>query len=894
MPLALGAKLGPYEILAPLGAGGMGEVYRARDTRLERIVAIKILPQQLSSDPVRKQRFEREAKTISSLNHPHICVLHDVGHQDGIDYLVMECVEGETLAKRLEKGPLPLVQVLKYGMQIADALDRAHRSSVVHRDLKPGNIMLTATGAKLLDFGLAKSVAPLASVATLTAAVTQSSPMTEVGAIVGTFQYMSPEQVEGKELDGRSDIFSLGAVLYETLTGKRAFEGKSQLSVASAILEKEPAPISTGKPLIPPALDHAVKKCLAKSPEDRWQSASDLASELKWIAEGGSQVSAPAQVISRRQNREYLAWGLAAIGFALAIVFGLLFANRTPKPQPLVRSLILPEDNTTPLIMQDNAGPVMLAPDGNALAYVASDARGQILLWVRKLNEVHARPVAGTDGANFPFWSADSRAIGFFSGGKLKTTPLEGGSPSVVCDAPLGRGGTWNPDGTILFAPTFESGLFQVPGSGGTPQPVTKLDKAKQDSHRWPHFLPDGRHFLYLAITHNSPRDPNNGIYFASLDGKENRLLMQSDSQADYSSGYLLFLRDTALMAQPFNPKTGSLKGIPASIAEQVLFDPGTWRAALSATEGGVLAHLSGGAAANQLTWYDRSGKIVGLAADKTLNLNHIRSSPDGLKIAGDPGESLNDIWIFDVARNASTRLTFGPGPVTAPVWSPDGKWIAYNNLQNGHLNIYRRPTNGTGQAELLLEGDDKNVQNWPTDWSPDGKSLLYAIGDLVGAAQLWELPLTGNDRKPRHLMPSGFITMEGRYSPDGRWIAYASNESGKFEVYVIPSSGNGGKWQISSGGGQQPLWRRDGKEFFYLSLDDKVMSVQIRLNADSVQADAARPLFSLVTSILPASGLVAPYDVTADGKRFVVVTIEQGKSFPINLVTNWTAALQK
>jgi Tol biopolymer transport system component len=470
---------------------------------------------------------------------------------------------------------------------------------------------------------------------------------------------------------------------------------------------------------------------------------------------------------------------------------------------------------------------------------------------------------------------------------------MEGGSPSVVCDAPLGRGGTWNSDGTILFAPTFESGLFQVASSGGAPQPVTKLDKSKHDSHRWPRFLPDGRHFLYLGITHNSPRDPNNGIYFASLDGKENRLLMQSDSQADYSSGYLLFLRDTALMAQPFNPKTGSLEGRPAPIAEHVLFDPGTWRVALSATEGGVLTYLSGGAAANQLTWYDRSGKSMGLAGEKTLNLNHIRISPDGLKIAADLGESLSDIWIYDAQRGVSTRFTFGPSSSTSPVWSRDGKWIAYASLERGHLNLYRKSASGMGQAELLLEGSDKSVQSWSSDFSPDGKSLVYAAGDLVGSAQLWELPLSGDDRKPRALMPSGFMTMEARYSADGHWIAFTSNESGKFEVYVVPSSGRGGKWQISSGGGQQPLWRRDGKELFYLSSDDKLMSVPIKLNADSVQADAPRPLFSLANAILSVNGLVAPYDVTADGQQFVVVTIEQGKNFPINLVTNWTAALQ-
>jgi serine/threonine protein kinase/Tol biopolymer transport system component len=873
----------------------MGEVYRARDSRLDRTVAIKVLPSHHSSDSGLRQRFEREARTISKFSHPNICTLHDIGTHDGLDYLVMEYIEGDTLEQRLSKGPIAPSQALVYGIQIADALDKAHRAGIIHRDLKPGNVMLTKSGAKLLDFGLAKLQEEVSVMAAaLTEMTVETKRLTTEGVLVGTFQYMAPEQLEGKQPDARSDIFAFGTVLYEMVSGKPAFGGKTKASMIAAILSSEPQPLSAVQPLAPPALERVIKQCLAKDPDERWQSAGDIARELKWIAEGGSQASAPAQIIPHHRKLPYLPWATAAFGVAIAIVFGALLANRTPKPQPLVRSLILPEENTTPLITQDNAGPVVLAPDGSALAYVATDAHGQILLWVRKLNELHARPIPGTDGANFPFWSVDSHSLGFFAGGKLKTIPLDGGSPSVVCDAPLGRGGSWNSEGTILFAPTFESGLFQVSSSGGTPQPVTKLDKSKHDSHRWPHFLPDGRHFLYLAITHSSPRDPNNGIYFASLDGRENRLVMQNDSQADYSSGYLLFLRDTALMAQPFNPKTGSLEGSPAPIVEQVLLDPGTWRAALTSTEGGLLAYLSGGAAANQLTWYDRSGKNIGLAGAKTLNLNHVRISPDGLKIAADLGESLTDIWIYDAQRGVSTRFTFGPGSSSAPVWSSDGKWIVYGLLERGHLDFYRKPSSGMGQPELLLEGDAKNLQNWPNDWSPDGKSLIYAVGDLVGAAQLWVLPLTGEDRKPKSLMPSGFMTMEARYSPDGHWIAYTSNESGKFEVYVVPSSGNGGKWQISSGGGQQALWRRDGKELFYLSSDDKLMSVPIKLNADSVQADAPRPLFSLANSILSVNGLVAPYDVTADGKRFIVVTIEQGKSFPINLVTNWTAALQK
>ncbi len=469
----------------------MGEVYRARDTRLERAVAIKILPAQVSNDPVRKQRFEREAKTISSLNHPHICVLHDIGSQDGVDYLVMECVEGETLTKRLEKGSLPLEQVLKYGAQVADALDKAHRAGIVHRDLKPGNIMLTPTGAKLLDFGLAKPApAGLVSGATVTA-VAPTTPVTQEGTIVGTFQYMSPEQVEGKEVDGRSDVFSLGAVLYEMVTGTRAFEGKSQLSVASAILEKEPAPISTVKPMTPPALEHAVKRCLAKPPDERWQSASDLASVLKWITESGSQAGQPGGAELRRMKGERIAW-LAAILLLLAALFTVYY-KRPAAPNRPTWSYILPSERTA---FSNFSGPAVVSPDGQKLAFVARTAEGMDLLWVRSLDAPSAQSIAGTEGAFYPFWSRDNQFLGFFAGGKLKTVSAAGGAVLTLCDATGPRGATWGDESTILFSLTW-GGIQSVSASGGLPVAVTKLDASRSEtSHRWPYFLPDGRHFL--------------------------------------------------------------------------------------------------------------------------------------------------------------------------------------------------------------------------------------------------------------------------------------------------------------------------------------------------------------------------------------------------------------
>ena len=656
MPLPVGTKLGPYEIQAPLGAGGMGEVYRARDTRLDRTVAVKILPSHLSSDPDARQRFEREAKIISSLNHPHICVLHDVGHQDGINYLVMECVEGETLAKRLEKGAPPLEQVLKLGAQIADALDKAHRSGVIHRDLKPGNVMLTSSGAKLLDFGLAKPTAPWADSDTRTAAK-ESTPVTAQGTVVGTFQYMSPEQVEGKELDGRSDIFSLGSVLYEMLTGQRAFQGQSRLSVASAILEKEPAPISSVKPMTPPSLDRCVRRCLAKDPEQRWQSAGDLADELRWIGGSSDTGIAGPGAPPRRKLQARIALTVAAAGITTAILFGYLHwrdANSASRPR-IVASIVAPEKMRFNLA-GDFSGPVAVSPDGTKLVFSASG-----FLWVRALNEIAPRRLEGTQDGMFPFWLSNSRFIGFSADGKLKSMEISGAPPVALCDAPGLRGASWGADGTIIFAPAPRTGISRISATGGTPVAVTKLDSAQYTTHRWPHFLPDGKHFLYLASNHGDPHAATTEIYIASLDGKLNRPLMHSFAMAEYASGYVLYLRDTTLMAQPFNPDKLEFTGDAAAIAENVIESVSTWGAVFSASQNGVLAYQAGGQHTQQseLRWYDREGKKLG-----TLGSGMYygpRLSPDGTRLAVDFGDPNRNVWIFDLRRAVKTRLTFGP-----------------------------------------------------------------------------------------------------------------------------------------------------------------------------------------------------------------------------------------
>jgi Tol biopolymer transport system component len=882
MGLATGTKLGPYEIQSPLGAGGMGEVYRARDTRLERTVAIKILPAQFSSDPVRKQRFEREAKTISSLNHPHICVLYDVGHHDGMDYLVMECVEGETLAKRLEKGPLPLDQVLKYGAQIADGLDKAHRSGVVHRDLKPGNIMLTPTGAKLLDFGLAKPAAAPVSAATLT--VVQAAPVTEEGTIVGTFQYMSPEQVEGKEVEGRSDIFSLGTVLYEMVTGKRAFEGKSQLSVASAILEKDPEPISAVKPMTPPAFDHAVRRCLAKNPEERWQTARDLALELKWIAEGGSQAGVAGRASAGRSRREAAAWLLAAALSVLLIGAGAAWWQATNRRPPAMYF-----HTSVPFAANDLA----LSPDGRTLAMVAYSAQANnYVLWTYEVGGHRTNSLDGTQGASYPFWSPDGKFIGFFADGKLKKVEVSGGQPQVLCDAPNGRGGTWNRDGVIVFTPdSLGAGLFRVSSSGGSPLEMTKLDASRSEqSHRWPVFLPDGKHFLYLGSNFAGLLE-NNAIFLGSLDSQERRLLVSTSANAAYAEpGYLVYLRDNkTLVAQPFDRRRYVLSGEPHTLSDEVLYTPLVNRAVFSVSSGDILVTQTGrGASLSQLTWFDRSGKPAGTVG-MPASFGNVRLSPDGHRVAVDqinPDGRNIDIWIHEPARGATTRLTFDPSPHQAPIWSPDGKQILFSSNRKVTTRLYLKNADGSGSEEEVADlGTFVPVNAW--DWSRDAKHVLFRKGN-----ELWHLSRPEHATKP--LLQAKWTVRNAQSSPDGRWMAYASNETGSMQVYVSPFLNGNGKWQVSSAGGQEPRWRQDGKELFYLSAEGKMMAVAVTTGA-SFEASSPVALFQTHRRQPVSSQDVFSYDVSGDGQKFLILTkVDEANAAPLSVLLNWASDIEK
>jgi eukaryotic-like serine/threonine-protein kinase len=891
MALTSGTKLGPYEIQSPLGAGGMGEVYRARDTRLDRTVAVKVLASHLSSSPELKQRLEREGRAISSLNHPNICQLFDIGSQNGTDYLVMEFLEGETLAERLRKGAMPLAEVIKIGIAVAEALAVAHRSGIVHRDLKPGNIMLTAGGAKLMDFGLAKPLGVQASsgsgsAPSFTAAATMSgpsplTPLTTAGSVIGTIQYMSPEQIEGKEADARSDIFAFGAVLYEMVAGKRPFAGKSQISLASSILESDPEPVGKLKPTTPPAFEHVVTTCLQKNPDERYLAAHDIKLELQWIAADKSSTAAPASTPAPSSTRERLGWVAAVVAAIVLTAATAIFFYHPAQSGHSIRTVINPPEKATFDLTGDSAGPPVTSPDGASLAFAATGADGRTALWVRPMNTVEARALPGTEGATFPFWSPDSRSLGFFADGKLKAVDLEGGSTQMVCDAPLGRGGAWGADGVILFSPAPTAPLMRVSAGGGTPVPITKLDEALHTSHRWPFFLPDGKHFLYVALHHDASKAGNNSVYYASLDDRENRSLFRSQTNAVYAGGFLLFGRGDQLMAQPFNPSSGTLSGEPQNVAKGVMNDGSTWHMDASASNDGLLVFGSGASGDLELIWMDRSGKISTIA-DKLPDLQAAVLSPEGDRVALQMNAGQTDIWVLDLTRGVRTRVTFGPVGNVSPLWSPDGKWIAYSSAQNGHFAICRKPSDGSGAEECLL-----NVEQQPGlhDWSRDNKYLLYSLPVPGGPSrQIFALPLEG-ERKPSLLVERGAF---GKLSPDGRWLAYNSAESGRLEVYVMPFGGGQGKWQVSANGGQLPRWSTDGKELYYMDLTYNLFSVPVKNTGSSLQFGVAEKLIS---------NWSAPqvfYDVSPDGKKFLLDRVAQQVSQSVTVITDFTAGLKK
>jgi Tol biopolymer transport system component/tRNA A-37 threonylcarbamoyl transferase component Bud32 len=879
-PLAPATRLGPYEITAALGAGGMGEVYEARDTRLERRVAVKVLAQELSSDPQLRARLEREAKSISALNHPHICTLHDVGREtvDGreVDFLVLELLEGESLSARLAKGPLPMADVIRHGVEIAEALDAAHRQGIVHRDLKPGNVMLTKSGAKLLDFGLAKSGEEDTRPAELSSLKTLDKPLTQHGTILGTFQYMAPEQLEGQPADARTDIFALGAVFYEMATGRKAFSGNSRTSLIAAIVSSQPEPISSVQAMTPPAFDHVVRKCLEKDPDDRWQSARDVAAELRWIAEGGSRVGLPTVILEKRRNRERLAWTAFALSAVAAAAFGWAWTKRAPmKPYPVRFEIPVPPDVTT-------MGTPVFSPDGRTIAFEAADPMGRVSLWVRPLNALEARMLPGTEGATRPFWSPDGRFLGFVAGGKVRKMDLLGGPSQVVCDAPTGSDGSWSTSGSILFDGRDNDPILIVPAGGGVARPEVQNPGTAGSYVGWPQFLPDGRHFLYVQGMPGS--EP--ALMLGELGSTARREILKTASRVVYAPpGYLLFVRERTLLAQPFDPVKGELRGEPVALGEG-LGVSAVGLASFSVSDDGHLAFRAGATDQRKLLWVDRAGRETPVI-EAPAEYRDAQLSPDGRRLAYDllQNDGPGDIWIRDLERGVSSRFTFDDAAEERnPVWSPDGRRVVYSSARKA-MDLLIKDASGVREAELLLESSQSK---FATDWSRDGRHILYASTTPDGTFDLWALPTTG-DRKPIAIASTPFHETGGSLSPDGRLVAYNSNQSGRHEVYVQDFPEPQERWQISSGGGAEPYWRADGRELYFRSLDGKVQAVPVS-TTPRFAAGTPEPLFQ---GRFPGIATRGRFEPAPDGQRFLVLySMSRETLTPTTVVLNWTSLL--
>jgi Tol biopolymer transport system component len=871
MSFASGTRLGPYEILEPAGSGGMGDVYRAHDVRLDRDVAVKTIKGPFT------ERFEREARAISSLNHPHICTLHDVGEHEGSGYLVMEYIEGKPIA-----GPLPVEQAIAYGVQICDALHAAHRKGIVHRDLKPANILVTKQGVKLLDFGLAK----LAASGTAAMAASGSSEareqatvaaLTGAHTVVGTPQYMAPEQIEAREVDARTDIFAFGCVLYELLTGHRAFDGKTSSSVMAAVLASKPRPIEELVPLTPPALERIVSRCLAKDPDDRWQTARDVAAELQWVSQGGSKVGLPAVVTGRRRVRERVAWAACALATLAAIGFAVAWVRRAPQPLPVVRFAL-----ATPSSVQ-NPSPPVVSPDGRHIVF-AADSDGRRTIWIRPLDALEARSLPGTEGVLRPFWSPDSRFVAFMAGGKLKKVDIAGGPPQTICDAPNGADGSWSPEGVILLDGRTADPLWRVQAAGGVRQPVVLANGKAEGTPGagWPEFLPDGKHFLYTQADGGSPEMT---LMVGSIDSTEVKPLFKTTTRVQYAEpGFLLFVRERTLVAQKFDAKSLTLEGEPVPIGEGLgAGDLGL--ASFSASRNGVLVFRGGELSGTRLVWVDRSGK-ESPALDAPADYRDVSLSPDGQRLAYDVGDaSRGDVWVRDLARGVSSRFTFEATADLNPQWSPDGRRIVYTSRGKGAGDLYVKDASGTREAEpVLVNTDEKYV----SDWSPDGRYILFTSRGGDTGWDIWAMPIDG-DRKPFPVVKTSFAELWATFSPDGKYIAYQSNESGRAEIYVheFPDARN--KLQISTEGGVEPFWRKDGRELFYRS-GTRLMAVPVQAGA-AFSVGSPVPLFQTRFATVTVRGRYRP---APDGQRFLVLgPLAREAEQPAAVVLNWTSALK-
>jgi Tol biopolymer transport system component len=864
-PVVSGTRLGPYEIISRVGAGGMGEVFRARDTRLDRTVAIKVLPPEFADNAQLRVRFEREAKSISQMNHPNICTIHDVGNAEGVEYLVLEFLEGETLADRIAHGPLPVGDVLRYGAQIASALDRAHRSGIVHRDLKPGNVMVTKSGAKLLDFGLARtSTGAIASSETPDA--TQHKPLTQEGTLLGTFQYMSPEQLAGEEADERSDIFALGAVLYEMLTGVRAFDGKSRTSIIAAIVAGEPRPPSALRDVTPAALEHVIAKCLAKERDDRWQSAADVASELEWIASAPSGELARAGAIPHvKRSLTIPALALAAAVLAAAIAAGIYVTNRLRTAEQPLHSELLPDDTLTVGMF----GAIALSPDGKQLAMLVGPP-GKPSIEVRNLATGDSKKLPGTEGAIFPFWSPDSQRIGFFAGGKMKAIGANGISTQVICDAKQGRGGSWSPQGVIVFAPSFGSTLFKVADSGGSPVEVTQMQG------RNPAFLPNGKEFLFSA---RPAPDGEDGVYAGSIDGKRQKSIVPNASNAAYSSGYLFFVRDGNLLSQKFDPRTWDVSGPVIPIADHVEYYKVRAIANFSVTPS-KMVYASEALPSADILVVERSGRMTQVTSPAPFRILDVSSDDRTIVVTANEHFEQGDLWLLNIDSGKKSRVTFTNGGGLSGAFSPDGSHLAFGSGVFGRMVSL--------SVRSLVGNDLQKIIELPTalivtQWSRDGRYVIVTTQNIRTGFDIQAVDMSTHEIKSVVQGPSDEYA--GALSPNGKWLAYVSAESGTPQVYVTSFPGGDGKYQATLDGGAGPRWSRDGKQLYYVK-DERVVAVDFR--------DAAVPEFGQQTK-LPVPVMSDPmflasscdYAVTADG-RFITRRSAAETPRALTLISNW------
>jgi Tol biopolymer transport system component len=889
----IGRSLAHYRVTGALGAGGMGEVYRAADSRLSRDVAIKVLPHEVADDPERLARFRREAQVLASLNHPNVGAIYGIEEADGKPFLVLELVEGETLAERIEKGAVPVAEALEIARQIADGLGAAHEKGIVHRDLKPANVKLAPEGqVKVLDFGLARAYAadgPEGSAPSLSHSPTLAAQGTAAGMILGTAAYMSPEQARGKTVDKRADIWAFGVIVWEMLTGQRLFSGETVSDILAGVLRAEvewkALPAGT-----PPALERLLRRCLTRDPKARLHDIADARLEIAdALAAKPEAAPAPAEAPPARAAR--LPWALAA-AFALAAAgLGVVAARHAAEKPKVVRFEVPAPPKTEFQLVSNRPGVVVVSPDGRNLAFSAV-SEGQARLYVRALEAIEARPLAGTEAAEFPFWSPDSRSIAFFTADRLKRVEAAGGPPLALCSVTGAKGGSWSPQGVIVFAPGAATALQRVSENGGEPTAATTLDATRQeDSHRHPRFLPDGRHFLYLARIPGGGDRGDNAVLAGSLDGGTDKLVLRSAAAAEYAAGRLLFLRERTLMAQPFDAKRLELTGEAAPLADDVrLVSTGAAQAVLAASADVLVYQQGQGGLDRKLVWRDRAGRALGTLGDLGRYLFQVALSPraDAAAVSvQDQSTGATDVWTYDVARGVRSRFTFDPRIDANPVFSRDGQSVAFSSGRETQPGLYRKPLGGAGAEELLLESK-ANIT--PTDFSPDGRTLVFhQLGEKTNY-DVWTLPLEG-ERKPIPLLQTKHLECCGVFSPDGRFLTYASDESGRFEVYVVPYPATGRKWQISSQGGVYPRWRHDGREILYQALDGTVTAAEVRAAGPTLSVGAAKPLFKT----RPASANEYVFRPTADAQRFLVVeTIENEVARPLTVVLGWQAALRK